>query len=74
MEDAETGEQLYIDTHDPGFRKRFHDAARRREDELNSAFKRAGVDVLSLSTEDDLVNALVRFASQRKERKAHPAK
>ena len=27
MEDAETGEQLYVDTHDRKFRQRFHDAA-----------------------------------------------
>ena len=31
MEDAETGEQLYVDTHDQGFRQRFHEAAERRE-------------------------------------------
>ena len=28
MEDAETGEQLYVDTHDKGFRRRFQEAAR----------------------------------------------
>ena len=27
MEDAETGEQLYVDTHDPGFRRRYDEAA-----------------------------------------------
>ena len=31
MEDAETGEQLYVDTHDKGFRRRFREAADRRE-------------------------------------------
>ena len=29
---AESGEQLYVDTHDRRFRERFHDAAQRRED------------------------------------------
>lgn len=67
MEDAETGEQLFVDTHDPKFRKRFFEAAQRREEALNNAFKRAGVDVLSLSTDDDLVRAIVRFAKQRKQ-------
>ena len=28
MEDAETGEQLYVDTGDRGFRRRFQEAAR----------------------------------------------
>jgi uncharacterized protein (DUF58 family) len=69
MQDAETGEQLYVDTHDKRFRRRFEEAARRREMELQQAFKHSGVDVLSLSTEDDLVRAIVRFASLREQRR-----
>jgi uncharacterized protein (DUF58 family) len=69
MEDSETGEQLYVDTHDKGFRRRFAEAARRREADLGQAFKHAGVDMLSLSTEDDLVRALVRFATLRQGRR-----
>jgi uncharacterized protein (DUF58 family) len=69
MEDAETGEQLYVDTHDRRFRQRFQEAARRRETDLNEAFKRAGVDALSLSTEEDLVRAIVRFATLRQQRR-----
>ena len=67
MQDAETGEQLYVDTHDRKFRQRFYDAAQRRESALKDAFKRAGVDMLSLSTEDDMVRAIVRFAKQRQQ-------
>ena len=70
MEDSETGEQLYIDTHDRNFRERFHQAADRREGELNQVFHRAGIDMLPLSTEDDLVKTIVRFAAMRKQRKA----
>ncbi|HLB46462.1 MAG TPA: DUF58 domain-containing protein [Anaerolineales bacterium] len=69
MEDAETGEQLYVDTRDKKFRQRFQEAARRREAELNEAFKRSGVDALSLSTEEDLVRAIVRFATLRQRRR-----
>jgi uncharacterized protein (DUF58 family) len=69
MEDAETGEHLYVDTHDRTFRKRFYEAARQREIELHEAFKRAGVDALSLSTDDDLVSAIVHFATLRQQRK-----
>jgi uncharacterized protein (DUF58 family) len=69
MEDAETGEQLYVDTHDKKFRARFEEAARRREATMNEAFKRAGVDVLSLSTDEDLVRAIVRFATLRQQRR-----
>ena len=69
MEDAETGEHLYVDTHDRKFRQRFAEAARRREQELNAAFRRAGVDVLSLGTEEDLVRAVVRFVKLRQQRR-----
>ena len=67
LEDSETGEQLFVDTHDKKFRKRFADAAQKREQDLKTAFKRTGVDVLSLSTDDDLVRAIVRFAKQRQQ-------
>jgi uncharacterized protein (DUF58 family) len=69
MEDAETGEQLYVDTHDKKFRQRFQAAAQQREASLNESFKRSGIDALSLSTEEDLVRAIVRFAALRKQRR-----
>jgi uncharacterized protein (DUF58 family) len=69
IEDAETGEQMYIDTHDRGFRKRFKEAATQREADLTEAFKRSGVDALSLSTGEDLVRAIVRFAKLRQQRR-----
>jgi uncharacterized protein (DUF58 family) len=68
MQDAETGEQLFIDTHDKGFRKRFAELARRREAELRGAFRDAGVDALELATDDDLADAILRFADLRKRR------
>jgi len=68
VQDAETGEQLFVDTHDRGFRKRFAAAALRRETELRSAFKVAGVDALELATDDDLVDSILRFADLRKRR------
>lgn len=70
VEDAETGEQLYVDTHDAGVRRRFGEAAARREAELESAFGRAGVDAIALSTDEDLVAAIVRIAEARRRRRA----
>ena len=69
MEDAETGEQMFVDTHDRKFRQRFEEAARQREADLAQSFKRAGVGSLALSTEDDLVQAIVRFASLRRQQR-----
>ena len=68
MQDSETGEQLFVDTHDKGFRKRFASVAERRERELRLALSRAGVDCLELATDGDLVDALMRFADLRKRR------
>jgi uncharacterized protein (DUF58 family) len=69
MEDAETGEQLYVDTHDKQFRRRFAEAASQREEALAETFKRAGVDVLTVATDEDLVSAIVRFATLRRQRR-----
>ena len=68
IQDAETGEQLFVDTHDRIFRRRFEAAARKRETELRAAFRAAGVDALELATDDDLVSAILRFADLRKRR------
>ena len=69
MEDAETGEQLYVDTHDEGFRRRFQAAAGARELAVTEAFRRSGVEAVSLSTDDDLVRAIVRMATLRRRRR-----
>lgn len=66
MEDAETGEQMYVDTHDKKFRARFRAAATERRQGLERTFARSGVDVLSLSTEGDVLQDLARFALRRK--------
>ena len=64
MEDAETGEQLYVDTSDATFRRRFRAAADAREAGLLGAFRRAGSRRSTLSTDDDLVRAIVRMATE----------
>ncbi|HWA39059.1 MAG TPA: DUF58 domain-containing protein [Burkholderiales bacterium] len=66
--DAETGEQVLVDTHDPSFRARFAAAAERRESALRAGFAESGVDVLELSTSDDLVDSLLRFSDLRRRR------
>lgn len=66
IEDSETGEQMLVDTGDQKFRRRFFEAARRREANLDQMFQQAGVDMLSLSTEEDLLRSILRFAELRK--------
>ena len=68
IRDAETGEQLLVDTHDAGFRKRFARIAAQREATLRESLTRAGVDALELSTDGNLISALLRFTDMRKRR------
>jgi uncharacterized protein (DUF58 family) len=67
LQDAETAEQVLVDTHDKTFRSRFAAAVTQREDALRDAFTYAGVDVLELSTEDEIIDALFRFSELRKD-------
>ena len=68
VRDAETGEQMLVDTNDGGFRQRFARIAAQREAELREALARAGVDTLELSTDDDLADAILRFVDLRRRR------
>jgi len=68
MQDAETGEQLFVDTRDRRFRQRFAEAATRREVRLRGALAEAGIDCLELATDDNVGAALLRFIQLRKRR------
>jgi uncharacterized protein (DUF58 family) len=68
MRDAESGEQVLVDTSNAKFRQRFAQIAAQRETELCQTLSRAGVDTLELSTEDDLVSSILRFTDMRKRR------
>jgi uncharacterized protein (DUF58 family) len=69
MEDAETGEQLYVDTGDARFRARFLAAAAERDASVRQALGRARVDAVTLSTGEDLVRAIVRMSLERRRRR-----
>ena len=68
IEDAETGEQVFVDTHDPAFRRRFEQMSELREIALRAAFSGAGVDCLELRTDSSLVASLTHFMALRKRR------
>lgn len=68
VEDAETGEQLFIDATDPAFRERYAALAEAAEQQLAAALAQADVDTLELATDDDLLASLLRFADLRRRR------
>jgi uncharacterized protein (DUF58 family) len=69
VEDAETGEQIFVDTDDPGFQRRLREAADARHAELVEATRWAGVDLHQVLTDEDLVRALMRISALRKRRR-----
>ena len=73
VQDAETGEQLFIDASDPGFRERYAAQAEEQEAQLIADLSASGVDILELATDDDLLDSLLRFADMRRLRTRQPA-
>jgi uncharacterized protein (DUF58 family) len=69
FQDAETGEQLFVDTHDQAFRERFARVAAQHGMQIRQAFAQAGVDALELATDADIVDTVIRFAELRKRRR-----
>lgn len=67
MRDAETGEQVFIDTSDNRFRQRFEQQAAEHEARLIEMFTRSGVDCLELGTNDAVHEGLIRFVRQRQQ-------
>ena len=68
VEDAETGEQLFIDAADPGFRDRYAALAEEHDSAVISSLATSGADILELATDDDLLDALLRYADLRRRR------
>jgi uncharacterized protein (DUF58 family) len=69
VEDTETGELLSVDTSDPEFRRRFLEVTETQRLALVAAATRSGVELHEVSTDDDLVRALVRIVELRRRRK-----
>jgi uncharacterized protein (DUF58 family) len=72
VQDAETGEQLLIDSTDAAFRSRYEDLAEANEAAIAQAFGAAGVDALELATDDDLLATLLRCMILRRQRQRLP--
>jgi uncharacterized protein (DUF58 family) len=69
VEDAETGEQLFVDSADPWFRARFRDGADERETGLRSGMRRAGVPLHRVDTGGDLLETLVKVITETQRRR-----
>ena len=70
LEDAETGEQIEINTADRSTRDRFNALAENNRAELNRMLRRHNIDAISLRTGEDYLPALRAFFKQRERRLA----
>lgn len=65
LRDAETGEQMWVDTSDKKLRQAYEKYAFVREKELDAIFKRSGVDVANIRSDEDYVRALITLFKKR---------
>jgi uncharacterized protein (DUF58 family) len=70
LEDAESGEQIEVNTMDRATRQRFTDFADEHEAELSRTLRRSNIDAIALRTGEDYLPALRSFFKQRERRVA----
>ncbi|WP_426503421.1 DUF58 domain-containing protein [Dactylosporangium sp. McL0621] len=69
VEDAETGEQILVDTGDPQFRLRLRAEVDAREAGVAAAMRRSGVRAHVVTTDEDPLEALVAMVRDAKRRR-----
>jgi len=70
VEDAETGEQLVIDSSDPLLRARLRTRVEERDAGLAAGMRRAGVPIHRIGTDADLATALIGVVASTRGRRA----
>jgi len=70
VEDAETGEQLVIDSGDPLLRARLRSAVEDRDTRLAAGMRRVGVPLHRIGTDADLATALIEVVASTQRRPA----
>jgi uncharacterized protein (DUF58 family) len=68
LEDPETGQRVVVDTASAAFRERYRESAQAGRGERARAFRRLGVDAISVTTGADYVEPLERFFRMRERR------
>ena len=69
VEDAETGEQLIIDSSDPLLRARLRARVEERDTSLAAGMRRAGVPIHRIGTDADLATALIEVVASTQRRR-----
>jgi uncharacterized protein (DUF58 family) len=65
LKDAETREEKWVDTSSRSLREAYRNAWKRKQDELNELFNKAGVDYITVATDQDYVRPLISLFKHR---------
>ncbi|VVB89884.1 Uncharacterised protein [uncultured archaeon] len=65
LEDEETGEQVLVDTSNPGFRKKYREMVESKNRELLEMMKRLEIEMIEISTSEDWVRPVMKFFNGR---------
>ena len=68
FKDGETEEQILVNTNRQTFRQHYHEAAGRRQTQLDHLFRLLGIDTIQIVGGDSYVGPLIRFFRSREER------
>ena len=60
---------IFVDTDDPGFQQRLRAGADERQAALVADLRSAGLDLFTVSTDEDLVRALFRIVALRRRKR-----
>jgi uncharacterized protein (DUF58 family) len=65
FKDAETGAEQWVDSSSRYVREAYRNAWKRKQEDMNELFKKAGVDYVSVATEEDYVKPLISLFKHR---------
>lgn len=68
LEDAETGEEILIDTNDREWLRLYHEHSRDAREERNRLFRTMGIDTVHVRTDQPYIDPLIRFFRAREQR------
>jgi uncharacterized protein (DUF58 family) len=68
LTDAETGETVTLDTHDPAARQAFAEAVQARRERTTTQLRQAGVSHVPVRTDTDYMEPLIEFFRERNRR------
>lgn len=65
VQDSESGHVMYVDTSNDSVRKLYSDKWQQRQSSIKRSFSKTGVDMVSVSTSEDYVRALIALFRMR---------